>query len=359
MCEPLFVLIPTAGERPDQLDRTLRSLSQAAKPEGYCESWVLLNGPDLTDDLYADQPRDKADPQERIKPIVDNFADTLATWLMRMPGTNKSGALNRALSRLSDTFVVMIDDDVTVGPQLLQHYAAAAACYGPNHFFGGSLSVSWARDPDPWLKPYLSGSEAGWTPLQGDQSSARQTHLGGHWAAFASDVKAVGGFDERRGPGSASGGQETECQWRLIYRGAVSVYLPGCTAQHHLEREHLDAPGKLRRVYRNARSLGMLDAEGQNFTISNQIFWRFKHYMRRGLWSMKQSWLKFRLLAGSKDPSLRFAHDYWQKRRRGMIDGFRYAFTPEGQAHRPRSDRVNQLGARKARPQQGARRTVR
>ena len=70
--------------------------------------------------------------------------------------------------------------------------------------------------------------------------------LGLNWAAFASDLKEVGGFDPRFGPGSATGstGQETAMQRRFLAAGLHGRDVPHAEVWHWIPRIGVQGAGR-------------------------------------------------------------------------------------------------------------------
>ena len=120
--------------------------------------------------------------------------------------------------------LVFLDDDVRADVAVLESYAIAASAAGRGHFFGGPVAPEYEETPPPWLLKFLPTSTRGY-------DSSRTTwewFLGYNWAAYGDDLKRVGGFDERLGPGGICGGigDETELQMRLRAVGLHARYSP-------------------------------------------------------------------------------------------------------------------------------------
>jgi hypothetical protein len=83
--------------------------------------------------------------------------------------------------------------------------------------------------------------------------------MGTNWAAFVDELKAIGGFDTRLGPGgtTTAAGQETEAQRRLMARGCNPIYVPDATVWHTLHKEFLEPSWVLKRAYRHALEWGI------------------------------------------------------------------------------------------------------
>ncbi|MBX3443025.1 MAG: glycosyltransferase family 2 protein [Planctomyces sp.] len=244
MASSLSVLIPTAGDRPDLLARSLRSLCECERPAGYHETVVVENG-------------GRHGIEEAIRP----FADTLHVRHLFDPWGNKSNALNRALASMRDGLIVLLDDDVRLSKDCLREYARAADGSESGFFFGGPTEVDFEAPPPHWLVGCLPASARGWR-LGARESLGDRCFLGFNWAAFLSDLTEAGGFDPQRGPGAAFPGQETEMQQRLRTRGVRARYVPGALVWHYVPRERCTPEWVLKRHYRRSLSNAALMPPG-------------------------------------------------------------------------------------------------
>jgi glycosyltransferase involved in cell wall biosynthesis len=244
MAGGLSVLIAAAG-KPALLARTLRSLASTAKPACYRGVIVVENG-----------------PRCGIEAVVRDFARQHRAYHLYIAEGNKSHALNCSLARLSDGLVFMTDDDVRFDPHVLTAYAAASADKTSGEFYGGPVLIDAEHGlPPEWLRRFYPLTIADPWRLPYDERTATpgQNFMGTNWAAFVSDLHAVGGFDTRLGPGAATNaaGQETEAQRRLVARSVRPIYLPDAIAWHYLHREFLEPEWILRRTYRHALEWGL------------------------------------------------------------------------------------------------------
>ncbi|MCS4119385.1 glycosyltransferase involved in cell wall biosynthesis [Salinibacter ruber] len=180
---PLTVLIPTYG-RPTLLERALASLSECELPRSYRELVVIENGSRAgAEQIVADLP-------ERMN----------ARYMHRERG-NKSYALNEALATIEDGLVVFFDDDVQVHSDTLQAYSQASAAHGCGHFFGGTVHVDREQAPPAWVEPSLPDSAKGYLA---DGRREDKYYLGFNWAAYSGELKNLGGFNPRFGPGAST-----------------------------------------------------------------------------------------------------------------------------------------------------------
>src|SRR4051812_43549921 len=203
MAGKLWILIASAG-RPAGLHDTLASLAAAAKPASYRGALIVENG-----------------PRCGVADIVHSFPPEQSFQHVYVPEANKSHALNVGLARLDGGLVFMTDDDVRLDAQVLVAYhAAATACEG-GPFFGGPVMIDAPHGlPPQWMRKCypLTICEPWSLPYREPAVVSGRTFMGTNWAAFADDLRAIGGFDTRLGPGgtTSAAGQETEAQRRLM-----------------------------------------------------------------------------------------------------------------------------------------------
>jgi glycosyltransferase involved in cell wall biosynthesis len=259
----LTILIPTHG-RPTLLKRTLESLKACTLPNTYHELVVIENGSrDGAQKLVADLP-------ERLN----------ARYMHRERG-NKSYALNEALETIEDGLVVFFDDDVRVHPDTLVAYANAAMDYNGGVFFGGPVEVDFEKKPQDWLVPYLPYSAKGYDLIE---SRMGEEYLGFNWAAFTSDVKRLGGFDLRFGPGSVTGatGQESNMQKRMLRTGMNGVDVQRARVWHHVPKQRSNQKWVLSRHFREGVHNGMNNLSFQQ--ALEDIFRLIKYLIRLSIY---------------------------------------------------------------------------
>src|SRR6185437_2328790 len=121
MGEPTsLTLAVCTWRRAARLSRLLASIAAAAPPPSPWEVLVI-----------------DGDRTEATRALAESFADRLPLRYVFEPGQGSSAARNRALNEARADFVVFVDDDVTIGPDLLTSYAAAARAEGDVALFGG------------------------------------------------------------------------------------------------------------------------------------------------------------------------------------------------------------------------------
>ena len=193
-----------------------------------------------------------------------------ARYLFESAG-NKSKALNAALAQIGEGLVVFLDDDIRVGPDLLEAYRrplvhTANTLHPTDAPPGTSSADQWKRStrgrPSDWLIEFLPASARGWRPNDPTEVKQKALFLGFNWAAFASDLRRVGGFSERLGPGSDAGvGDEREMQLSLIAAGLEGQYVPQALVHHWVPRDRCSPQWALERAYRNGVRRGLVTSE--------------------------------------------------------------------------------------------------
>jgi GT2 family glycosyltransferase len=291
----VFVVLATRN-REDLLARTLTSLAQCRLPAGYAGTFVVENG-----------------QRGRTEQVVRDAAPSLAARYLFQPAANKSRALNTALDRICDGLVVFLDDDVRVGPDLLELYGAAARRAGPGHFFGGPVSPDYEETPPEWLTAFLPPSARRWHPDEAALAT-KPFFLGFNWAASADDLRRVGGFDERLGPGSDIGiGDESDVQRRLAAAGVTAACVPQALVHHWVPRARCSPEWALERAYRSGVRSGWLKGDVAGPTIAGYPL----HLLKR----VARSWLRRHAPQPGLGPGERFAVHVRYQRQRGVLRG--------------------------------------
>jgi GT2 family glycosyltransferase len=255
-----FVAIATA-ENTASLAATLGIMARADLPPGYEAAFIVENGPKTG----VEEVVRAADPRLR------------ARYLYSQRG-NKSLALNVAIEHIKEGLIFFADDDVEVEKGTLCAYADAAGDLTAGEFYGGPTTAEWEAQPPEWMLPFLPPSAKGWThPLLDDTrlacdacsgaggcakcGDARRAivapaFLGFNWAAFARDLREVGGFNEHVGPGAETGatGQEFEMQERLLARGAKGRFVATARVKHRVPADRCSPQWALHRTFRNGIS---------------------------------------------------------------------------------------------------------
>lgn len=316
MATPLYVLIAASGQ-PALLRRTLRSLAACQKPPGYGGALIIENG-----------------PRSGLESVVQEFSRFASARYLYSSPPNKSLALNAPLELVGDALCVFTDDDVQVPAGTLAAYAAAAGSRTAGEFYGGPIIPDYeAGQPPDWLRRYLPRSAAGW---QMDATARHEIHqpefIGPNFAAFAADLRRVGGFDTTLGPGShmASPGEDTEIQERLLESGIRGYYLPSAPMQHLVRAGNITPEFALHRAERNGIYFGLRESRRPGFFPRRWL----KIY---GQW-LNDRW-RIRRWQASTDEPTKFRAAFTAARWRGRWQGMKlgpslacHSSTPQRQA---------------------------
>ncbi len=163
--------------------------------------------------IVADQNRD-----DRLAPVVARHADRLPLRWLRSDRANACHARNLGLSAARGEIAGFPDDDCLYPPGLLARVDAAFAAdralrvlTGPAASPGGGLgSGRWRRDGGP-----ITPANAWTSVIEFNLFLRRDTAL------------ALGGFDERLGPGTPFGSAEgNDLVLRAVAAGHKAVYDP-------------------------------------------------------------------------------------------------------------------------------------
>jgi GT2 family glycosyltransferase len=291
-----IVVVLATRDREDLLARTLGSLAQCRRPSGFCGALIVENG--------------RRGETERV--VREAPAPLGARYLFE-PAGNKSRALNAALATIDDGLIVFLDDDVRVGADLLEVYAAAARAVGGGWFFGGPVQPDYEEAPPEWLATFLPPSARQWRP-DAARLATKPFFLGFNWAAFAGDLRRVGGFDERLGPGTDSGvGDESDIQRRLHASGVTAMCVPEALVHHWVPRGRCSPEWALERAYRNGIRSGLQNGALEGPTLAGYPLALVKR--------VAASWVRRRLAGPGREPGERFAAHVTYQRQRGVLRG--------------------------------------
>ena len=130
---------------------------------------------------------------------------------------------------------------------------------GDRCVFGGRLEVKGNFKPADYLAARLPCSMVGF-PRPGTKfNPSNDLFLGANWAAYSDDIKSIGGFDTRFGPGSRynATGQESEAMKKLRSAGAEFVLVDSAVVWHAVEPERYCDEFVASRMYRSGVQAGL------------------------------------------------------------------------------------------------------
>jgi glycosyltransferase involved in cell wall biosynthesis len=298
MTAPLTTLIAAAGQ-PALLARTLDSLARCEQPPSYAETVVVENGPPCG-----------------IEAVAQSAPAALRVRYLYVPAANKSHALNVALTTVPEGLIFFTDDDVRFDPQILLAYSRVSKGVTSGEFYGGPLVAEYEGPPPPsWINRFLPKTAKGWQMCVREKTRLTdRTFLGPNWAAFACDLRAIGGFEPRIGPGAPTGstGQETEAQHRLFAAGAKAYYVPDAWAWHFVRSKCINPKWIVERGYRHGLEWGIRRGRDPKFFGFRERMTWLRLVRRRAI---------CRLLRAVGGKRWRLAADYAESRWKGRWDG--------------------------------------
>jgi glycosyltransferase involved in cell wall biosynthesis len=233
----LSVLIPTYN-RTVLLQALLQSITEATLPTEVEEILVIENGSSVAE------------------PIVLPFKGRIPIKFIQVAEGNKSKALNHIISSLpADRFLLFFDDDITVEPDIFESYLVSIQKYGNGHYFGGEVMPRYESDPSVYLLQYLPLSSTG-LYFEGTETRliTKGIFLGTNWGVFVNDLRSVGAFNTKIGPGVTSGarGQETDMQSRLKGNNLKGVAIKHALVHHYVPKKSLTEEWVLNRTEKSS-----------------------------------------------------------------------------------------------------------
>jgi GT2 family glycosyltransferase len=156
------------------------------------------------------------------------------------------------LHKLENQLIYFIDDDMRLNRQTILSMYNAAASLGRNAYFGGPLLVDYEGLPPPeWLKQYLPNSAKGLQlDIQRVEECKPGLFFGANWAAYAEDLKRVGGFNESMGPTQIAIGEDSMAQENLYKIGLRPYYVPDAIVWHFVPQSNCSQAFALKRRFK-------------------------------------------------------------------------------------------------------------
>lgn len=266
---PSLTILISSHNRADLLERTLRYLNEARRPQGWSVS-VLVAANACTDrthtllDLHACAAADSATRATRL-PL---------RWVAE-PRLGKSYALNCAIPLLASTRVAFVDDDHRVDTAYLESICRAAETYPDADILCGRILPDWNGREPAWVHdegPFriyplpVPRYDLGERPLTAPHEVA--TPGGGNLVLRTVLFDRVGDFSTAYGPvGRGLGGAEDH-EWvlRAIAAGARVQYVPDIVQYHFVDLDRLKLVYLLRKAYERSASAvrlsGSADGKG-------------------------------------------------------------------------------------------------
>jgi glycosyltransferase involved in cell wall biosynthesis len=261
-----IIIIPTYNQE-ILLEKTLASLSNCEFDKKRFKVVVVENG-----------------CKGKVENIVEGFSEFLNIEYLYEKIGNKSNALNKVLSLIEDSFVILFDDDIRIEKNVLSEYSSAFSRFGPGYFWGGSVGPDYEETgPPDYLIDFFPASVKGLRLGEADTEISSPDFLGCNWAFYSEDLKEVGLFNVNFGPGSPAGsvGQETDAITRLFKVGKKGIYLPKAKVWHYIPKQRSNLEWLKSRKYRNGVRSGIIEKNNTEEcrTFLGLPLWFYKFYL--------------------------------------------------------------------------------
>lgn len=271
--QPRVTVAVCTRNRAVQLRECLDSLRRL--PGHAQELLVIDNAPN--DDSTERLVRELAHDERRLRYVREN-----------RPGLSR--ARNRALREASGEILAFTDDDVRVDPVWLEGVLRGFARRGDVACVTGLVaSVSLERSAEQYFdrrvwwssscehRLYTADAGPGTSPVHPYASGRFGT--GANVAFRVNDIRAIGGFDESLGAGSASlGGEDLDAFVRMLQSGLAISYEPSALVWH---AHRVDDQALRRQMYGYGAGLS---AYLFKYLVSPRTRWDLLRRMLPGIW---------------------------------------------------------------------------
>jgi glycosyltransferase involved in cell wall biosynthesis len=208
-------VVVATRDRPEQLNRCLASVQVALGPD---DEVVVV---------------DSASRDDRTAAVATAAGARVVR--AELPGTSR--ARNLGWRAASHPLVAFTDDDVEVTADWLDAMAASLTAPG-RRWVTGWVGVSKPRAGTQESNPLVAAAEPAVLDARHRGSFGASANLGAHRDL----LEAVGGFDERFGPGTwTAAAEDVELFDRFLAAGATGYYDPGVRVFHEQWRGRRDA----------------------------------------------------------------------------------------------------------------------
>jgi len=251
MAPPAISVCIATRDRADLLVPLLRSLA-VAQAEAAVTSEVIV----------VDNGSSDATPG-----ILANWAANTATHVhARCPAPGKSRALNQLLGLARAPLLAFTDDDVEVAPDWVQAIVDFCATH-PEY----DAAMGRVRIPPQLTDAGVRARVAryGTLPLfdAGDAVCDVNELYGCNMVLHRRVFDAVGGFDERLGPGASGWGEDTDLSERARRAGLRLGYMPDAVVYHAVDPTRLTA--EFFRAYHRRKAQGDFEKDPARYSRKN------------------------------------------------------------------------------------------
>lgn len=246
---PSFSLVIPTYNRVELLRITLDTVAALSVPEGWTGD-VLVVDNNSTDGTGAvvEELRDFPLPLRRVIEIKQGL----------------NHARNRGMEEASGEWLIYLDDDIKVAPGWLDAFAEAVEIFRPDAVVG-PVFPWFETDAPSWCTGRVLDSVTSAYSRKGERAlvlAAAQGHElpGCNFAVRRRVAQQVGGFHpalDRNGNGMLAGG-DFEFGKRIVRRGAVVLYVPGCRVDHLISRRKMSKEGLRERWHGTGKTIKLV-----------------------------------------------------------------------------------------------------
>ena len=234
-------------DRAASLRATFKSLSGVRVPLDWSRPELLVVDNGSVDDTAA---------------VVASAATSLRHMDVRyvhQPAGGKSAGLNRALADSAGPAVLFSDDDVRFPPDWVERMAGPIVTGGADAVAGGvRLAPALVRD---WMTPMQRSWLADTALLRPERGEL----VGANMAVARHALTAVGGFDEKLGPGALGFRDDSTLGWLLHRRSCRIVDRRAVEVEHHFAADRLTRTAFLAMAVKHGRSTAYFMRRYQHF----------------------------------------------------------------------------------------------
>ena len=304
------IVLPTCGDRPDELRRCLSSLAQQ-QTRHHVTTIVVHNRPD----------------SGGVREITRDFPDVTVVE-ERRPGL--SYARNRGIASAEAEIIVCIDDDVVAPARWLERLVAPLVRDDVAAVTGLVLPIELETEAQ-WLFEEYGGLGRGFERREANRAwfdlfraAVPTWQLGATAnAAFRASLFSdpeVGTLDEALGAGTPTGcSEDTDLFYRILRRGQTIVYEPSAWVWHRHRRTMPELRNQLFAYSKGhvAYQLTTLQRYGDTRALVRLAWSMPRHYVRRALDRIAgRSRYPIRLIALEIAGNLAGPLALWRSRRR-------------------------------------------
>jgi len=217
--------------RAEQLRKTLASLSSVVTELSSGDEVIVIdnNGRDHTHQ------------------VIESFTRAIPVRCITENKQGLANARNCGIANAKNEVVIFFDDDITVLPNCIAEYRAAAIKHRDIKFFGGKIAVDWQGTQPNWYSgerlPMLDGLIGRYDPNGDSVTYPPETHLpfGANFALRRVTIEQVGSFNPDLGVkgSNIARGEESDYFERALDLGCIGIYLPGALVGHRFQVERI------------------------------------------------------------------------------------------------------------------------